>query len=99
MAENQHTIPIKAECAVPMITLESSVVDFGECFVRYPYKKTIKMFNESKLPAKFEIVPQVRAWILILIFSVRCSISVAPAHCLIPAYTGSSEYGTGNILS
>ena len=52
-------MPIKGECAVPKLSLESAVLPFGDCFIRYPYKRSMKITNESKLPAKFEVLPQV----------------------------------------
>ena len=52
-------LPIRAECAVPKLMLQSPILSFGECFMRYPYKQLLTLVNESKLPAKFEIQPQV----------------------------------------
>lgn len=56
--EAQLTVPIRAECAVPKIGMASSTLVFGECYVRYPYKQSITLLNQSKLPAKFEVLPQ-----------------------------------------
>lgn len=58
VAQSQLVLPIRAECAVPKISMESATLDCGDCFVRYPYKQTIKLLNSSKLPAKFEVQPQ-----------------------------------------
>lgn len=60
VGEGEVNIPIRAECAVPLLTLSSPVVEFGDCFLRYPYKRVLRLTNESKLPSKFEIMPQVR---------------------------------------
>jgi hydrocephalus-inducing protein len=59
VAPEQLTLALRAECAVPKITLECSPLEFGTCFVRYPYTRTLKLSNHSKLPAKFEVLPQV----------------------------------------
>lgn len=53
------SIPVTGECAVPLISLKDAVVDFGQCYLQYPYRNTLTLVNESKLPAKFEVVPQV----------------------------------------
>eukprot|EP00798_Chlamydomonas_sp_ICE-L_P006741 gene6741-3411_t len=58
VADNQLTIPIKAECVVPRLMLESGTLTFGDCFLRFPYKKIMRLANDSKLPGKFEILPQ-----------------------------------------
>lgn len=33
-------------------------MNYGECFVRHPYKQQLVVTNESKLPGKFSILPQ-----------------------------------------
>lgn len=38
VADNQLQLPIRGECAVPRISLSTPVLEFGDCFVRYPYK-------------------------------------------------------------
>ena len=38
VADNQLAVLIRGECAVPRITLSTPVLEFGECFVRHPYK-------------------------------------------------------------
>jgi len=38
VADNQLAVQIRGECAVPRIALNVPVLEFGECFVRYPYK-------------------------------------------------------------
>jgi hydrocephalus-inducing protein len=35
VGEGLLTLPIKAECVVPIIALEPSTLDFGQCFLRY----------------------------------------------------------------
>lgn len=55
VASEQLSIPLRAECAVPKISLEVNPLEFGSCFMRYPYKRTLKLSNHSKLPAKFEV--------------------------------------------
>eukprot|EP00854_Cymbomonas_tetramitiformis_P000766 gene766-1240_t len=53
----QH-VPILGECCVPKVLLMKEVLDFGECFLRYNYTQPLKITNDSKLPAKFEVLPQ-----------------------------------------
>ncbi len=59
--QGQLSIPLRAECAVPRISADANPLAFGDCFVRHPYKRTLTLVNQSKLPAKFEVQQQVRA--------------------------------------
>ena len=52
------SIPIRAECVVPKLTLSSQVLEFGEVYLRHPYRRTVRLHNDSKLPAKYEVLPQ-----------------------------------------
>lgn len=51
-------IPILCECAVPKISIDQSMLNFGDCYLRYPYETELTLVNESRLPAHFELVPQ-----------------------------------------
>eukprot|EP00951_Prasinocladus_malaysianus_P003894 scaffold27553_cov35-Prasinocladus_malaysianus.AAC.1 len=52
------TLPILAECCVPKLGIVNRVIDFGRCYLRYPYKQVLTVTNDSKLPARFEVLPQ-----------------------------------------
>ncbi len=71
--DNAHSIPIRAECVVPRLTLSTTVMSFGDCYLRYPYKQTLRIANESKLPAKFEVLPQDPQSKCLALFSVEPS--------------------------
>jgi hydrocephalus-inducing protein len=61
ISDSAMLLPVKAECAVPLVVLDKGVLEFGECFLGYPYHSTFKLLNESKLPAKYEVLQQVKA--------------------------------------
>ena len=44
---------------VPEICVETPIIDYGRCFIRYPYEKMVVLKNETDLPAKYELLPQV----------------------------------------
>ena len=53
------SIPITAQCIVSTVKLETKEVEFGDCFIRYPYERELKLTNMSKdVHTKFEIAPQ-----------------------------------------
>ena len=47
-------------CVVPSINLLTPLLDFGKCFVNHPYEMTLELMNDSDLPAKYELIAQVR---------------------------------------
>lgn len=55
------SVALKGECAVPIIKLAegNELLQFGEVFVHYPYTQQFTLLNDSKLPAKFEVLQQV----------------------------------------
>ncbi len=59
MAEGALVVPLSAEAAVPKLQLSSPVLEYGECFLGHGYSRTIELVNESKLPARFEVLDQV----------------------------------------
>jgi hypothetical protein len=54
-------VALKGECAVPMIKLAegNELLQFGDVFVHFPYSQPFTLVNDSKLPAKFEVLQQV----------------------------------------
>jgi hydrocephalus-inducing protein len=52
------SIAMKAESVVPEVTVSTNELVFGDCYLRYAYKKVIELVNHSNLPAKFELQPQ-----------------------------------------
>lgn len=47
-------------CVVPPITLVTHILDYGRCFLHHPYELSVQLMNESDLPAKYELLAQVR---------------------------------------
>ncbi len=58
VGEHMATVAIKANAIVPEVTISTTELDFGDCFLRHAYKKAIALVNHSDLPAKFELHPQ-----------------------------------------
>ena len=53
---NLDQLPIRALCMVPDVTISRESLDFGQCFVGYPYKQTVEIKNDSHLPVKYEVL-------------------------------------------
>lgn len=51
-------------CIVPSLHLVNTEVDFGRCFLKYPYEKTVQLVNPDDLPGCYEVLPQVSYFIL-----------------------------------
>ncbi len=59
VGEELLSIPLKADCQVPVIELESKDLVYGECFVRFHEPRTLVLVNTSKeLTGLFRVVPQ-----------------------------------------
>eukprot|EP01034_Spumella_vulgaris_P022205 gene22205-28319_t len=53
------SIPVTAQCVVSSVSLEMREIDFGDCFIRYPYERELRLTNlSSEVHTKFEILPQ-----------------------------------------
>ena len=48
-----------SRCIVPPITVLTPLLDFGRCFLCHPYEHNVRLQNDTNLPAKYELVPQV----------------------------------------
>lgn len=53
-----------SRCIVPALRMANAEVDFGRCYLKYPYEKTIQLVNPDDLPGCYEVLPQVSYWIL-----------------------------------
>ncbi|KAM5296381.1 hydrocephalus-inducing protein homolog isoform 1-T2 [Glossophaga mutica] len=60
IGEEVLALLITARCIVPSLRLVNTEVDFGRCFLKYPYAKTIQLVNHDDLPGCYEVLPQVR---------------------------------------
>ena len=58
VGEGLVRVPVDADCQVPRIAIHTEQLDYGTCFLRHPYTLRLCLTNESKLPAKFEVLPQ-----------------------------------------
>jgi hypothetical protein len=53
------SIPVRAQCFVPELTVLCQELDFGRCFLRYPHKQMLVLENKSShLFGRFEIGEQ-----------------------------------------
>ncbi|KAG6972410.1 hypothetical protein JG687_00001491 [Phytophthora cactorum] len=53
------SIPVRAQCFVPEITVLQHELDFGRCFLRYPHKQMLVLENKSThLFGRFDISEQ-----------------------------------------
>ncbi|XP_077975805.1 hydrocephalus-inducing protein homolog isoform X2 [Styela clava] len=60
VGEDILSLPIVAKCVVPTVQVLTPTINFGRCFLNYPYQLNAKLLNDSDLPAKYDLLPQVR---------------------------------------
>lgn len=53
-----------SRCVVPTLQVVNTEVDFGRCFLKYPYEKAVQLVNHDDLPGCYEVLPQVSYFIL-----------------------------------
>jgi hypothetical protein len=58
VGEGLLSIPISGECRLPEVSLALEEINYGSCFLRYPYTKEVVLVNDSDQRARFEIQPQ-----------------------------------------
>ncbi|XP_030621187.1 hydrocephalus-inducing protein homolog [Chanos chanos] len=58
VGEEVLALPIKARCVVPEVVLESSELQLQQCFLDYSYEQSVKLINNSDLPACYGLLPQ-----------------------------------------
>ncbi|KAL6479129.1 hypothetical protein MHYP_G00125620 [Metynnis hypsauchen] len=58
VGEEVLALPIRARCVVPEVRLQSSVLQFQHCFVGYPYQQSVKLINDTDLPACYGLLAQ-----------------------------------------
>eukprot|EP00760_Papus_ankaliazontas_P031923 PhM_4_TR5537/c0_g1_i1/m.106423/K17570/HYDIN; hydrocephalus-inducing protein len=57
VGENLESLPIKATCIVPDVTISRNLLDYGtQCFINHPYPLDLEIKNETPLSAKFEVI-------------------------------------------
>ncbi|XP_042636791.1 hydrocephalus-inducing protein homolog [Orycteropus afer afer] len=59
IGEEVLALLITARCVVPTLRVANTEVNFGRCFLKYPYEKTIQLVNDGNLPGCYEVLPQV----------------------------------------
>lgn len=53
-----YSLPILADSVVPQISLLTPLLDYGRCFLEYPYVMKAEFLNDSGLPVKYEVPKQ-----------------------------------------
>eukprot|EP00667_Euglena_gracilis_P000008 EG_transcript_8 len=50
------SLDLLATCVVPEVSVSKDSIDFGQCFIGFPYRQTVELNNERSLPAKYEFL-------------------------------------------
>ena len=57
--ENVASLPVTARSLVPTIQLLTPLLDYGRCFLKHCYSRTVELLNDSDFPVKYILPPQV----------------------------------------
>nr|XP_055030475.1 hydrocephalus-inducing protein homolog [Misgurnus anguillicaudatus] len=58
VGEEVLALPIKARCTVPDVILENPNLQFQHVFLGHPYEQSVKLINNTDLPACYGLLPQ-----------------------------------------
>nr|XP_006823299.1 PREDICTED: hydrocephalus-inducing protein homolog [Saccoglossus kowalevskii] len=58
VGEEILSLPISAKCVVPAIAVVTPILDYKRCFLNHPYEQNVQLYNDSDLPAKYDLLPQ-----------------------------------------
>ncbi|KAG8523662.1 Hydrocephalus-inducing protein, partial [Galemys pyrenaicus] len=83
IGEEVLALLITARCVVPFLQLVSTEVDFGRCFLKYPYEKSIQLVNHDDLPGCYEVLPQAPEDSPSVLLSSPVPCGVIPPHSTI----------------
>ncbi|XP_066493063.1 hydrocephalus-inducing protein homolog [Tiliqua scincoides] len=56
--EDVLALPITARCITPPVHMANPIVNFGRCFLQFPYQQMVKLVNDSDLPGCYCVLPQ-----------------------------------------
>ncbi|XP_053255366.1 hydrocephalus-inducing protein homolog [Podarcis raffonei] len=56
--EDVLALPITARCSTPPLHVANPILNFGRCFLKFPYQQMVKLVNESDLPGCYGVLPQ-----------------------------------------
>jgi len=72
VGKEMASIPISAKCVVPAIQILTPTLDFNRCFLNYPYEQKLRLYNDSDLMAKYELMTQVDFVVSCIIYLWIC---------------------------
>ncbi|KAJ3332957.1 hypothetical protein HDU76_012454, partial [Blyttiomyces sp. JEL0837] len=58
VGEDLYRLPVYADSVVPEISLRTPLLDFGDCYLGFNYKKYVELVNETEFPARYELLSQ-----------------------------------------
>nr|XP_023493063.1 hydrocephalus-inducing protein homolog isoform X2 [Equus caballus] len=80
VGEEVLALLITARCVVPTLQVVNTEVDFGRCFLKYPYEKAVQLVNHDDLPGCYEVLPQVHEHAPAVLLSSPSPCGIIPPH-------------------
>lgn len=80
IGEEVLALLITARCIVPKLQVVNGEVDFGHCFLKYPYEKTIQLVNDADLPGCYQVLPQIYEDLPAVLLSSAAPCGIIPPH-------------------
>ncbi|XP_076808093.1 hydrocephalus-inducing protein homolog isoform X2 [Clavelina lepadiformis] len=83
VGKNILTLPITAKTVVPSIQVMMPQLHFGRCFINHSYQLKAKLANDSDLPAKYDLQPQVREDLTAIMFGSSAPKGLIEPHSMV----------------
>ncbi|KAJ7312066.1 hypothetical protein JRQ81_006401 [Phrynocephalus forsythii] len=78
--EDILALPISARCLTPQLHLANPTVNFGRCFLKFPYQQVATLVNNSDLPGCYGVLPQENATSATLLHASPSPCGIIPPH-------------------
>uniref|UniRef100_A0A670KA82 HYDIN axonemal central pair apparatus protein n=1 Tax=Podarcis muralis TaxID=64176 RepID=A0A670KA82_PODMU len=78
--EDVLALPITARCSTPPLHVANPILNFGRCFLKFPYQQMVKLVNESDLPGCYGVLPQVSSVSLTVLHSSPLPCGIIQPH-------------------
>ncbi|XP_021488188.2 hydrocephalus-inducing protein homolog [Meriones unguiculatus] len=80
VGEEVLALLITARCVVPTLQLVTEEMNFGRCFLKYPYEKHIQLINHDDLPGCYKVLPQLCEGPPTVLLSSPCPCGIISPH-------------------
>ncbi|KAJ3287536.1 hypothetical protein HK104_008544 [Borealophlyctis nickersoniae] len=80
VGEELFRLPIYAQSIVPEISLLTLSLDYGDCFLNYPYTQTVELENPTDYPARYNLLSQEESARSVYAYASKSAVGIIAPH-------------------